>query len=499
MPPAATTQQGSRTLDIALLPDPSRVITRFFVAGREDVGAGDSRAVPVIDRLLMLDEDEAEHAIDDVIARFAHRHLELSATFERHATMVMSRVDPAAVLSPARRQLLGACFTHEFAIEAAALCNPSIVLHPEQGDSRNTRFIMSVRGIGEGHRSSIGFRTGTIDSDGSVVVDTPGPFPAVGVATSGLHHRAVMHAMLAELGDDLENAAYVLGPLPPCFDDVALEDQLTRLATDGATRRNAEQTIDNLRSVAQRSYRVDFDTSTDVSERVLWPVTAAESIGMEDARFVRFDDPARPDEAATYYGTYTAYDGRNIAQHLLETSDFATFHASPMSGDAARGKGLALFPRRVGGRYVALSRSDRETNAVAFSDDLRCWSDAHTFQYPERAWELLQLGNCGSPMETDRGWLVLTHGVGPMRTYGIGAVLLDLDDPRQVLAHSDGPVITPTAGNRDGYVPNVVYTCGGLIHDGTLVLPYGVGDQTIAMATIAVTTLLDAMVVTSKR
>jgi predicted GH43/DUF377 family glycosyl hydrolase len=257
-----------------------------------------------------------------------------------------------------------------------------------------------------------------------------------------------------------------------------------------ATRRNTATTVTNLRDIARSSYALAYPTSTEVSERVLWPQAPAERQGMEDARFVRFTEL---DGAVHYYGTYTAFDGARIGQHLLETEDFCRFTASPMAGAAATGKGLALFPRRVGGRYAALSRSDRETNAVAFSDDIRRWDTSTQIQAPVRPWEILQLGNCGSPIETDAGWLVLTHGVGPMRTYSLGAILLDLDDPRIVLAHSSDPIIAPDTGHREGYVPNVIYSCGGFAHGDVLVLPYAVADQSIAVATLSVSAVLASL------
>ena len=475
---------------IELRPDVTRVITRFFVPGREDVGPGDSRAAPVIERILKLDEDEVEAAMSDVDDRFLHRHRSLHDTFRAHAAMVMSRVDPDVELSAARQLFLGASFTHEYAIEAAALCNPSAVLHPVQDSSGDVAFVLSVRGIGEGHRSSIGFRTGTLTTAGVVTVDPPVPFAHTATATSGVHHRGVVHAMLAALDDDRENAAYVLDALPARFSDAELGAKIDALAVDIATRRNTATTITNLHDLARSSYRVEFPASSAISERVLWPQAPAESSGMEDARFVRF---VESDGAVVYYATYTAFDGANVAQHLLETTDFVAFDASPMAGNAAIGKGLALFPRRIGGRYVALSRFDRETNAITFSDDLRCWNDAVTIQTPTRAWEILQIGNCGSPIETDAGWLVLTHGVGPMRTYSLGALLLDLDEPQRVLARSSMPIISPSMDRRDGYVPNVIYSCGGFAHDDTLVLPYGIGDQTISIATLSISELLSTL------
>jgi predicted GH43/DUF377 family glycosyl hydrolase len=475
---------------IELTPDHDRVITRFFVPGREDVGPGDSRAAPVIDRILRLSEDEVESAMCDVDERFANRHESLDDIFDAHAAMVTSRIDPNTSLSNSRRRLLGASFTHEYAIEGAALCNPSAVLHPRQDASGDAAFVLSVRGIGEGHRSSIGFRTGKVTAAGAVTIDPAGPFPRTGVTTPGLNDRTVFHTKLAALGDDHENAADVLDGLPQRFDDAALAGQIAKLAADAATRRNTSTTIANLRGLARSSYSVDFPVTTDLSERVLWPEAPAEFHGMEDARFVRFVDE---NERATYFATYTAFDGTNVSQQLLETDDFTSFTASPIAGAAAIGKGLALFPRRVHGRFVALSRADRETNAIAFSDDLRCWNTSECIQTPDRLWEILQLGNCGSPIETSEGWLVLTHGVGAMRTYSLGAILLDLDEPQRVIARSLEPIIAPDKHLLGGYVPNVVYSCGGFAHNDVLLLPYGIGDQTIAIATLSVEQLLSTL------
>ena len=479
-----------RQTGVELWPDRTRVITRLFVPGWEDVGPGDSRATPVIDRILALDELAVETAMRDIDERFLKRHNGMHDTFVEHASKVTSRIDPAVVLSPARLLLIGASFTHEFAIEGAALCNPSAVLHPQQGTPDAVDFVLSVRGIGEGHRSSIGFRTGHLAADGTVSIDHAGCFPVMAAVTDGPNHRAVFHARLAELDDDYENSAFVLDQLPAVFENAELNIHLEELATQDATRKHTATTIEHLHNLAHCSYRAEFSNTTDLSERVLWPQTSVEHIGMEDARFVRFVDD---NGAFTYYGTYTAFDGIHIAQHLLETLDFRNFLASPMAGKGAIGKGLALFPRKVHGQFVALSRSDRETNAIAFSDDIRRWDTAETIQSPHQQWEILQLGNCGSPIETPHGWLVLTHGVGAMRTYSIGAILLALDEPQHVLATSIEPLLSPGHNQRDGYVPNVVYSCGGFAHGDTLVLPYGVGDQTIAIATMSIEELVDSM------
>jgi predicted GH43/DUF377 family glycosyl hydrolase len=484
-PLATVTETG-----IDLRPDRTRVITRFFVPGLEDLTGADSRAAPVIERILKLDEHDVEAAMRDIDDRFSQRHEALHVIFSEHAALASSRISSRVNLSKARELLLGASFTHEYAIEGAALCNPSAVLHPRQDASGDAAFILSVRGIGEGHRSTIGFRTGMVTANGTVTIDQPGPFPRTANATSGRHDRAVFHAKLAEFHDDHENAAYVLDPLPLHFSDSELNARIDVLTADVATRRDIFTTIANLRRLARSSYRVEFPISTDISERVLWPQAPAERHGMEDARFVRYVDGRAH---ATYYATYTAYDGTHVSQQLLETTDFTTFTASPIAGVAAAGKGLALFPRRIRGRYAALSRSDRETNAIAFSDDVRCWHTAHTIQIPTDPWEILQLGNCGSPIETDAGWLVLTHGVGPMRTYSLGAILLDLDQPQRVLRRSVGPIMAPSHDRRDGYVPHVVYSCGGFAHNDILVLPYGIADQTISIATLSISELVASL------
>lgn len=479
---------------IELRPDHHRVVARLFVPGREDVGPGDSRAGAVLDRIMQLSDDEVDAAMTDIDARFATRHRDLHGTFRAHADELSSRMPTGASLSEPRRLLIGATFTHEFAVEGAALCNPSVVLLPDDdtvaGRGGSHPFVMSVRGIGEGHRSSIGFRTGTIGDDGTVVMDAPGRFPVVNEATPGLHRRSVFHMHLEELGDDNENAAFALDPLDDVFSDDDLFERTLELRSERSTRRNTTRTVEHLTALARSSYRVEFDPTTKISERVLWPHSPAESHGMEDARFVRFTDD---DGSSTYYGTYTAFDGTHISQHLLQTDDFRSFDVSPTAGDAAKGKGLALFPRKVAGKYVALSRSDRESNSVAISDDLRCWPTSEVIQVPEQTWDLMQLGNCGSPIETAAGWLVLTHGVGAMRTYALGAMLLQLDDPTTVLATCPAPIMTPDEHRRDGYVPNVLYTCGAVAVGDTLVLPYGIGDQMIGVATLSIESLLASM------
>jgi predicted GH43/DUF377 family glycosyl hydrolase len=477
--------------DIHIVSDPSRVVALLFVAGQE-LGGIESRASSVVKRILALPEADVRRRLKEIIQRFARRHRDIVAIFAQHAERVSNRLDPSEDLSEERWLLLGASFTHEYSLEAAAVCNPSMVEHPDQSGvaEGSLRFLMSFRAVGEGHRSSIEFRTGLVDAEGHLTLDEREPYPMIGTAQDGIFHRDVFHARLKAMGQDGESAAYVLDELPLVFSIEELEARLEILVSEFDTRQDAHTIAKQHRSIAACSYGVHFDEDIDISERVLWPVMAAEAHGLEDARFVKFTET---DGSTTYLATYTAFDGAHISQQLLRTDDFITFDASPVVGAASLNKGLALFPRRIDGHYAALTRYDRETNAVCFSDTLGHWGRAVTFQIPEWDWEVIQLGNCGSPIETKDGWLVLTHAVGPMRTYSIGAVLLDLDDPKKMIAALKEPLITADSDEQDGYVPNVVYTCGGMRHGDVLVIPYGVADCRINFATVSIKALLAAM------
>jgi predicted GH43/DUF377 family glycosyl hydrolase len=472
--------------------DSARVITQLFVPGQEGFEHQQSRTGVVLARVLGMSESDVSAALGDVITRFGGRHRDLVGIFRRNADELADRLDPDTEISDERMVLMGAVFTSEYAFEGAALCNPSIVVHPDQTgiSPGSVRFVLSVRGIGEGHRSSIGFRTGVIDSFGRPEVDECAPVATAGTTRPVPLDAAVFRVELARLGEAGEAASYVLDALGERFTLIDLARQLAMLQTHLSTRERAQETIAEIRAIAERTYGIEFPSGTDVSERVLWPATDAEAVGMEDARFVRFEDG---DGSVRFYATYTAYSGLSISQQLLQTRDFQSFTSRPMVGGAAANKGLALFPRRIGGRFAALSRSDRESNTIAYSDQPFVWTSAVPCQQPSEAWEVLQLGNCGSPLETDAGWLVLTHGVGPMRTYRIGAILLDLDDPTQIIGRLREPLLSPAADEQNGYVPNVVYSCGALIHADTLVLPYGIGDAAIGFATVPVWELLDAL------
>jgi predicted GH43/DUF377 family glycosyl hydrolase len=482
-----------RRVGPVLRPDPDRVVTRLFLPGQEMVVSGESRSASVLARVLVLDDDEVERELRDLTADFGHRHHDLAGTWDAHFTLVRHRLAPAEELSANRRRLVGAYFTQEYAVESTALFNPSIVPHPDQGGlpAGAVRFVMTVRAIGEGHVSSLELRTGTIDAAGTIALDAPPAHARQAVVTEPRYSRVLFeHELDEDLDDDHANVDFVLGALGPEFGRADLDRAYGELRTQRLTRGSALRTVERFDRIARRSYDVTFPPDSAVRERVLTPQTATESNGVEDVRMVRFE---AADGSATYLGTYTAFDGREIAMQLLTTSDFAHLSSRPLSGPGARNKGLALFPRQIGGRYVALSRADRECNAITTSDDLLRWDQPVVVQRPERGWELVQLGNCGPPIETERGWLVLTHGVGAMRTYSIGALLLDLDDPTQVVGRLEHPLLTCKGDERSGYVPNVVYSCGAMVHGRTLVVPYASSDTATRFALVDLDPLLDAL------
>jgi predicted GH43/DUF377 family glycosyl hydrolase len=423
----------TRCDSVRLAPDARRVIARPFMPREEIYPDGSTRMQIVLQRILAMPQAVVADTLGTARALFAGRHRDLDGVLVRNFGLVASRFEHLGLmdrpLSAERRDLIGAYFTHEFSVEAAALGNPSIVVAPDQSGLRpgELRVVLTLRAIGEGHISSIEFRTGVVGPGAAVRIDAPSSYATTGTTT--------------ERGSDGEE------------------------------------------------YHVEFQATTELSERVLFPNRATESHGMEDARCVRFVD----DDSVTYYATYTAFDGHNIRPRLLQTDDFAEFRVSTLTGRASQNKGIALFPRRVGGRFLALGRYDNVNNYLIASDDARGWHDATVIQEPERPWELMQLGNCGSPLETDAGWLVVTHGVGPFRRYTLGAVLLDLDEPSRVIGHLKEPLLSPSDDEREGYVPNVVYSCGALIHDGYLVLPYGFADVGANVATIPIGELLSRL------
>lgn len=475
-----------------LVADPARVLAQLFVPGHALPGGREGRATGIVAHVLELGDDEVSSTLEGLLQRFAHRHRDLPDTFRRNAERIRNRLSDDTWLSEERWLLLGASFTHEYSVEAAALCNPSVVPDPDQSSapSGGLRFVMSVRQIGEGHRSSIGFRTGVLDGAGGVALDPPAPFSTAGASNTGMLPAGAFAGLDQRPGVGAEAVCWVLGRLGSTFPQADLDAALAALEAQADTRRNVAVTVAAFREVAARSYEVEFAAETELGERVLFPFTPSESNGMEDARFVRF---VADDGVTTYHASYTAYDGSAIAQQLLTTSDFRSFSMAPLTGAAAANKGLALFPRRIGGRYAAMSRFDGAHNAIAFTDDLHYWPKVEPLAADPATWEAIQVGNCGSPLETNDGWLVLTHGVGPMRTYSIGAMLLDLDDPTRVIGRLKKPLFLSSPDEQDGYVPNVVYTCGGLVHGATLFVPYGINDGAIGLATVPLPELVATM------
>ncbi len=417
-----------------LRPDPTRVIVRPFKPATEprDLNPTDkTRANHIVERVLSLDSATTAAQLADVLENFLGRHRNLLRAFELRAEEMEEALADHATFTQVQRQLVGAYFLNEYSFEASALFNPSIVAHPDQSgmSDGSLRFVLSLRAVGEGHVSSLTFRSGSIAPDGIVKVD-----PTARLASS----PDIVKLPSGPGGDDVE---------------------------------------------------VTFSSTEEISERVIFPVTASQSNGIEDARFVQFDD----DGQRIYYATYTAYSGRAIRSELIETSDFVSFRLSALKGNAARNKGMALFPRKIDGKYAMIARQDNENLYLIYSDDLYTWDGGHPILKPEFPWEFVQIGNCGSPIELDEGWLLLTHGVGPVRKYSIGAALLDKKDPSKVIGRLREPLLRPDPSEREGYVPNVVYTCGAMRHGNNIIFPYAVSDTFSNFATIEIGALIRAM------
>jgi predicted GH43/DUF377 family glycosyl hydrolase len=457
-----------------------------------DYSGGSSRVDAILRRILALSEADVSTTLEQACAGFVGRHRDLEAILETHFDTVVAQVGVIDGVSEARRLLIGAYFSHEYSVEAAALGNPSIVQAPDQSGlaAGEIRFVMSLRAIGEGHVSSIEFRTGVIGADLEVRCEELSGRLEGGKRVPAEYKKGFFETKLRELGalDDL--AGSILDDLEPEFGIAQLEAAIDRRRPNLAGNVHSQETIHFLHWLASSNYRIGFAASSSISERVIFPAGPTESRGMEDVRLVRF---VHDDGRVVYYGTYTAFDGHQILPQLLETTDFESFRIATLSGECAQNKGMALFPRKLDGDFVALGRHDNVNNFLMRSDDVRVWRETEKIQEPEQPWELTQLGNNGSPLETEAGWLVITHGVGPFRQYSLGALLLDLDDPSRVIGHLKEPLLSPDASEREGYVPNVVYSCGSMIVGEHLVLPYGFADVGASLATIRVDHLLSRL------
>jgi len=473
-----------------LRPDPRRLVARPFLPGAAVFGGDSRRLELIVDRILDLSPDIQVGLLAETLHRSADRHRDIRSTWLGHFEMACERVPRFSKVSdPEVRLLIGAYLTLGYAYEGAALTNPSILPFGEASGGLQP-FVMSARAIGEGHISSVAFFTGRVGPAGSLVFDDRSPFADNGERKEPLYHRLSFTLKLAELGFANEVSERILAVLPEEFTSADLYAALPTAEDVDLDPILLTDTVRMVHWLSASTYEVSFDPSIPISEHLISPAAPAESRGMEDARFVQFIDD---DGEITYYATYTAYDGMRILPQMIKTKDFHHFRMTTMSGPTAYHKGLALFPRRIKGDFAAVSRHDQETTFVMRSDNIRHWGNAEPVLFPEQGWEAIQTGNCGSPLETEAGWLLITHGVGPMRRYVLGAVLLDLDEPAKVLGRLTSPLLEPLEEESLGYVPDVVYSCGSMIHDDHLILPYGYADYGIKVATVPVAQVLAQM------
>ncbi|MDF1659450.1 MAG: glycoside hydrolase family 130 protein [Verrucomicrobiales bacterium] len=469
-----------------ILPDSSRVIIRPFIPG------GDDYIASIIGRAMALTEDEVGHELSIVRKEFESRHFDVESIFLTNYSKIENHLSKSPPLSIDRKLIIGALFSGEYALESAAIFNPSIVPHPDQSDAPTggLRFIMSLRATGEGHISSIEFRAGTITSDGQIKLDPVSRFVTEPeIIPDPRYHKKSFQIKLKEMGVDDSHADAVLAPLQDRFTRSDLNQSVGKVHEHIGTQ-GLNHTLECIQWLADSNYELRFSKDLAISERIIFPVSSNESNGIEDARFVRFVDD---DDSVTYYATYTAYNGHDILPQLIETRDFLHFNILTLNGDAVQNKGMALFPRKIDGRYAMLSRQDNENLFIMFSENPHHWSNPEIILRPAEMWESVKIGNCGSPIETEAGWLVMTHGVGPMRKYSIGAVLLDLEDPTKVIGRLAEPLLSPEGNEREGYVPNVVYSCGSLIHGSELILPFAVSDQASAITSVCLDDLLTVL------
>lgn len=471
-------------------PDRSRVLLRPFHPGSR------KRAERVIARIMAIPEPRVGPLLDEVMAEFFARHRQISRLLMDRFEKIRYLLTPGDEISEQRQLLIGSYFVAEFSLESAALFNPSIVPHPDQSDVPDgaLRFILSLRATGEGHISSITFRTGMIHADRRIEVTRPtGLLTEPRQIPNPCYEKALFERKLFEVGFATDFTRRVMGRLDDVFGLQVLRsglDEELKQSRESDEEKTHQTTAEGIWMLAKSNYEVQFEPDQNLSERIIFPATPSQRNGIEDARFVYFQND---DGTHAYYATYTAFDGKLVLPELVATCDFLHFRFATLNGPAAQNKGMALFPRKINGKYAMLSRQDNENIYVMFSNNIHFWNEAKLVLKPKFPWELIQLGNCGSPIETDAGWLVLSHGVGPMRKYCIGAFLLDRDNPAKVIGRLRQPLLKPNQNEREGYVPNVVYTCGAMLHDGELIVPYGLADYATSFATVPLDQVLAAM------
>lgn len=478
-----------RTAD-RLYPDPKSVITRLF-------NHGEAKTRSIVQKIMELTDEEAGNFLNIVLREFAKRHRNITRIFFNNFSKISNYTNDITgdhtKLSETKKLLIGSYVTMEYSIESAALFNPSVVEHPDQYDLEDgqKRVIISFRATGESHISSIVFRSGIIDSDLSLHLDPRGKYISEAEIikkhiynkkefTHILKEHEVVNNISTEILNELEDNFYYSD-----FKKIVKATHETR-----QLNLDQQKTIKEMMWLARSHYEIVFSQDTDISERTIFPVSSTESNGIEDARFVRFTED---NGEITYYATYTAYDGYTILPKLLETKDFYHFLNLPLHGECTKDKNFALFPKKIKGHYTMLSRIDGVNIYIMFSDSLTLWQSAQVLREPIYNWELVKIGNCGSPIETEEGWLVITHGVGQMRKYSIGAILLDINDPTKVIGSLKEPLIVPNEDEREGYVPNVVYSCGSIVHRNALFIPYAISDYASSFATVDLRTLINKL------
>lgn len=469
----------ARRKHIVLSPNISRVITRPYIPSSEE------RICNIINRVLSLSEDVACALLDTIIHYQSHRHRYFREALKKNFSRVINHVPHVKELTEQRQLLIGAYFTAEYSVEAAALFNPSIVQVPnlETDAEGSCRFITSFRAVGEGHISSIEFRSGIIDKNNDIYFDPLSNYVRTPrIHTDSSYDRELFWLKLKDIGIENRALHWLLDCLPDKFTFNELQIEIEKYSNrNNAITSPEKEALEKAICLARSNYEIVFQPDHQISERVLFPRSESERSGMEDARFVRFIDD---DGTVIYYATYTAYDGKTTLPQLIETTDFLSFKISTLYGQQANGKGMALFPRKINGKYVMLSRQDGENNFIMFSENVHLWKQAELLQTPMFPHEFFQIGNGGSPIETPDGWLVITHCVGPVRTYSLGIELLDLDDPTRVISRIDKPILVPNEHDRDGYVPNIIYTCGAIIFQNELIIPFASADQRCDIATL---------------
>ena len=478
--------------DSKFLPDPSRVIARFHYTS-------DERSRNIIRNVLVMSDSEVNITLNKVLRGYSRRHRNISLIFETHFNKLTNLFDELGIkpgkINQSRKLLIGSYFTMEYSIESAAFFNPSIIEDPDQSElgPDEKRVILSFRATGEGHISSIVFRSGILDKNNNLTTEPVGKMLAEAERIKRhIYNKKSFIKKLDEMCDfnNKVSPVFVLEKLSDSFTYGELKRVVEETRKTPQLTANKMLIINQMMWLAKSHYELEFSLDSAISERVIFPTSETERNGIEDARFVRFTGD---NGEITYYATYTAYDGITILPKLLETNNFYHFKSLPIHGEIAQNKGMALFPRKIKGKYAMLCRIDGANNYIAYSDNINIWREVKLIQKPKFPWDLVQVGNCGSPVETEEGWLVITHGVGPMREYVLGASLYELDDPEKEIGRLKTPLLAPNAEEREGYVPNVVYSCGSIIHNGNLIIPYGISDYASSYASVNLNELLNEL------